>query len=72
MTSILQDAKAQMHASIDVAMRAVMGPSYQPMSPIWKQYEKDMKWNGGQSKHYLVPWTVVTPTNADELLASRR
>ncbi len=71
MTSILQDAKAQMHASIDVAMRAVLGPSYKPMSPIWRQYEKDMKWNDGQSRHYLVPWTVVTPTNADELLANR-
>lgn len=72
MTSILQDAKAQMQASIDVAMRAVLGPGYKPMSPIWKQYEKDMKWNDGQSKHYLVPWTIVTPKNADELLASRK
>ncbi len=72
MTSVLQDAKAQMHASIDIAMRAAVGPSYRPMSPIWKQYEKDMNWNDGQSKHYLVPWTVVTPRNADELLAGRR
>lgn len=72
MTSILQDAKAQMQASIDVAMRAVLGTGYHPMSPIWKQYERDMKWSDGQSKHYLVPWMVVTPTNADELLASRR
>ncbi len=72
MTSILQDAKAQMQASIDLAMRAVVGPSYRPMSPIWKQYEKDMKWNDGQSKHYLVPWTVVTSANADELLAGRK
>jgi len=72
MTSILQDAQAQMHASIDVAMRAVLGPGYKPMSPVWKQYEKDMKWNDGQSRHYLVPWTVVTPKNADELLASRK
>ncbi len=72
MTSILQDAKAQMHASIDLAMRAVVGPSYRPMSSIWKQYERDMKWNDGQSKHYLVPWTVVTSANADELLAGRK
>ena len=41
MTSILQDAKAQMQASIDIAMRAVFGPSYRPMSSIWKQYEKE-------------------------------
>ncbi len=71
MTSVLQDAKAQMHASIDIAMRAVLGPGYKPMSPIWQQYEKDMKWNDGQSRHYLVPWTVVTIKNADELLANR-
>jgi len=72
MTSILQDAKAQMQASIDVAMRAVLGPSYSPMSAIWKQYEKDVKWNNGQSKHYVIPWTVVTPSNADALLESRK
>jgi len=72
MTSILQDAKAQMQASIDIAMRAVLGPSYKPMSSIWKQYEKDTEWNDGQSKHYIIPWTIVTPRNADELLESRK
>ena len=72
MTSVLQDARAQMHASIDLALRAALGPGYRPMSSIWKQYEKDMPWNDGQSKHYLVPWTVITPKNADELLATRK
>ncbi len=72
MTSILQDAEAQMQASIDIAMRAVLGPSYKPMSSIWKQYEKDTEWNDGQSKHYIIPWTIVTPRNADELLESRK
>jgi putative xylitol transport system substrate-binding protein len=72
MATFLQDARAQMHASIDLAMRAVMGPSYKPMSPIWKQYEGAMKWNDGQSKHYPIPWTAVTPANADQLLQSRK
>jgi len=72
MTSILQDAKGQMQASIDLAMHAVLGPSYTPMSSIWKQYEKDMKWNDGQSKHYLIPWMIVTPKNADGLLEGRK
>jgi putative xylitol transport system substrate-binding protein len=72
MTSILQDAKGQMQASIDIAIRAVLGPGYLPMSPIWRQYEEDMEWNSGQSKHYLVPWTIVTPTNVDGLLESRK
>jgi putative xylitol transport system substrate-binding protein len=72
MTSILQDARAQMHASIDLAMRAILGPGYKPMSPIWKQYEGSLSWNDGQSKHYAIPWTVVTASNVDELLQSRK
>jgi putative xylitol transport system substrate-binding protein len=31
-----------------------------------------MKWNDGADKSYLVPWTVVTPENADKLLESRK
>src|ERR1019366_2971402 len=72
MTSILQEAKAQMQASIDVALRAVLGTGYKPMSPIWKQYENGLQWNDGQSKHYAIPWTVVTTANADGLLESRK
>ena len=72
MTSILQDARAQMQASIDVALRAVLGPSYKPMSPVWKEYGDKLPWNDGQGKHYAVPWTVVTPANADQLLQSRK
>jgi putative xylitol transport system substrate-binding protein len=72
MTSILQDAKAQMQASIDVALRAVLGAGYKPMSPIWKQYESSLQWNDGQNKRYAIPWTVVTTTNADQLLESRK
>ena len=72
MTSILQDARAQMQASIDLALRAVLGPGYKPMSPIWKQYEGSLSWNDGRSKHYPIPWTVVTAANVDQLLASRK
>ena len=72
MASILQDAKAQIQASIDVAMRAVLGPGYRPLSPIWKQYAGSLEWNDGQSRRYAIPWTVVTPANADNLLQSRR
>jgi len=72
MTSILQDARAQMQASIDVALRAVLGPSYKPMSSIWQEYGNNLPWNDGQSKRYAVPWTVVTTANAAQLLQSRR
>jgi putative xylitol transport system substrate-binding protein len=72
MTSILQDAKAQMHASIDIALRAVLGAKYAPLSPVWKEYEKNLQWNDGQSKQYAIPWTVVTAANADQLLQNRK
>jgi putative xylitol transport system substrate-binding protein len=72
MASVLQDAKAQMQASIDVALRAVLGAGYKPMSPIWKQYENNLQWNDGQSKRYPIPWTIVTTANADQLLQARK
>lgn len=72
MVSILQDAKGQMQGSIDVALRAVKGESYQPQSDIWKQYAKDLKWEGGTQKHYYIPWTVVTAQNAQALLDARK
>ncbi|MFJ7606861.1 MULTISPECIES: substrate-binding domain-containing protein [Serratia] len=72
MVSILQDAKGQMQGSIDVALRAVKGESYQPQSDTWKQYAKDLKWEGGTQKHYYIPWTVVTTENAQQLLDARK
>ncbi|MFC0226716.1 substrate-binding domain-containing protein [Serratia aquatilis] len=72
MVSILQDAHAQMQGSIDVALRAVKGSSYQPQSDIWKQYESQMKWDNGTAKHYSVPWTEVTTENAAQLLDARK
>ncbi len=72
MTSILQDARGQMQGSIDVALRAVKGPDYKPMSRIWPQYEKDLAWNDGASRRYDIPWTIVTRDNADALLNDRK
>jgi putative xylitol transport system substrate-binding protein len=72
MVSFLQDARAQAQGALDLALRAVKGDSYQPQSEIWKQYEKDMPWNGGTQKNYNVPWTPVTPENVDALLKQRQ
>ncbi|WP_370505618.1 MULTISPECIES: substrate-binding domain-containing protein [Serratia] len=72
MVSILQDAHAQMQGSIDVALRAVKGDSYQPQSDIWKQYADQMQWDNGTAKRYSVPWTVVTTENAAQLLDARK
>lgn len=72
MVSILQDAKGQMQGSIDVALRAVKGASYQPQSTLWQQYAKEIKWDGGTQKHYYIPWTTVTAANAQQLLDARK
>jgi putative xylitol transport system substrate-binding protein len=72
LVSFLQDAKAQAQGGLDLALRAVKGDSYQPQSEIWKQYEKDMPWNGGTQKEYKVPWTPITPENVDALLKERQ
>jgi putative xylitol transport system substrate-binding protein len=72
MVSFLQDAKAQAQGALDLALRAVKGDSYQPQSEIWKQYEKEMPWNGGTQKEYNVPWTPITPENVDTLLKQRQ
>jgi putative xylitol transport system substrate-binding protein len=53
-------------------MRSILGPGYKPLSPIWKQYAGKLEWNDGQSKRYAIPWTVVTPANADSLLQGRK
>ncbi|KAA8996130.1 sugar ABC transporter substrate-binding protein [Affinibrenneria salicis] len=72
MVSILQDARAQMQGSIDVALRAVKGDSYQPQSDIWQQYAGQMAWDNGTAKRYSVPWTEVTMENAAQLLEARK
>jgi len=72
MASILQDANAQAQGALDLALRAKLGPSYQPQSSIWKQYADKMSWDDGTAKSYAVPWTVVTKGNADQLLTARR
>ena len=72
MMSILQDAKAQSHGALDVALRQLIGADYKPMSPIWEQYKAQMPWKDGMEKVYNVPWTPITLENADALLAERK
>lgn len=72
MSTILQDANAQAQGSIDLALRKLIGPSYQPMSAIWNQYPGQLAWGDGTQTEYLVPWTAVTSENVDQLLVLRR
>ena len=53
-------ARAEGQGALDVALRAVVGPSYQPQSDVWG---KLLKWDGGTQKLYTVPWLEITKTN---------
>ncbi|HDR9488253.1 TPA: substrate-binding domain-containing protein [Burkholderia aenigmatica] len=68
MTTFFQDSRAQAQGALDVALRAVQGASYKPRSEIWADYGAKMPWGDGTAKSYTVPWTQVTPGNADEYL----
>lgn len=68
MVTHFQDAQAQAQGALDVALRAIKGPSYQPRSTIWAEYGDKMPWAGGTAKSYTVPWTTITADNADEFL----
>jgi putative xylitol transport system substrate-binding protein len=72
MFSILQDSTSMAQGALDLALRQVIGPSYQPQAPLWKTYEKEMPWKGGTEKVYWVPWTPVTAENVDKLIETRR
>lgn len=69
--SILQDAVSQAQGALDIALRHLIGPEYQPLSGCWTDYP-DMKWNGGTDKNYDVPWTPITPANVEEQWAKRQ
>ena len=72
MMTTLQDARAQGQGAVDLALRQVAGPTYQPMSTIWADYRGQMDWRGGTAADYSVPWVPVTAQNVDKLLAGRR
>jgi len=67
--SLLQDSKAQAQGALDVLLRHLIGPDYQPRSSIWEEYAgTDLKWGDGTAKHYDIPWTTITTQNAAEVL----
>jgi putative xylitol transport system substrate-binding protein len=73
MVSVLQDAAAQAQGGLDVLMRAIVGPAYEPRSAIWQKYSaQGLSWEGGTAKQYNIPWTPITKENADALLAERQ
>jgi putative xylitol transport system substrate-binding protein len=53
-------ARAEGQGALDLALRALVGPSYQPQSGVWKDL---MKWEGGTAKNYTVPWLLLDKSN---------
>lgn len=72
MTTNFQDAQAQAQGALDVLLRSIVGPAYQPRSVVWKEYAATMPWGDGTAKSYEVPWTAIVPANADDFLRKVR
>ncbi|NKL21214.1 substrate-binding domain-containing protein [Rhizobium leguminosarum] len=64
--SLYKYAKAEGQGAIDLALRNLVGESYEPQSEIWKTLKID--WAGGTAKHYTVPWLVLNHENIGEYL----
>lgn len=73
MASVLQDASAQSQGALDVLLRKLIGADYKPRSAMWAQYSAaGLQWDDGAARVYNIPWTPITPQNADALLAQRK
>lgn len=63
--TVYKSAHAEGQGSLDVAMRAIVGEKFKPLSDVWT---KTLDWKDGTAKRYVVPWVAVTPANADQFL----
>lgn len=54
-----QDAMTEAQGAIDLTLRHLIGPSYEPQSSCWNKYQ-NLDWNDGTDMFYPVPWTVYT------------
>jgi putative xylitol transport system substrate-binding protein len=68
MITNFQDAQAQAQGALDLALRAILGPTYKPRSAIWAEYKAAMPWGDGTKKMYTVPWTEIVSTNSNVFL----
>jgi len=71
--SILQDANGQAQGALDVLLRRIIGPDYQPRAALWSDYaDTDLRWGDGTDMQYNVPWTPITTENAASMLQKRQ
>lgn len=77
---LLQDARAQANGALDLLLRELVGPEYEPKAVCWKEGDKlageygmDFPDTAEEMKeNYWVPWTQITQDNVDTLLERRR
>lgn len=72
MSTTLQDARAQSQGAVDLALRHLLGPTYAPLSSVWKDYPGQLDWGDGTRREHRVPWVPVTRENVDRLIAMRK
>ncbi|SKC99487.1 monosaccharide ABC transporter substrate-binding protein, CUT2 family [Burkholderia sp. CF099] len=63
--TLYKDAHCEGQGAMDLAIRAVAGPSYQPRSDCWS---KTLTWKDGTARQYDVPWVPLTKANIDQFL----
>jgi len=64
--SLYKYAKAEGQGALDLALRQLVGESYQPQSEIWKKLSID--WASGTAKHYTVPWLTLDKGNIHQYM----
>lgn len=63
--TLYKDASAEGQGAMDLAIRAVMGTSYQPSASVWSE---GLAWRDGAARQYDVPWIALTPANVGKYL----
>ncbi|MQB08010.1 sugar ABC transporter substrate-binding protein [Agrobacterium tumefaciens] len=64
--SLYKYAKAEGQGALDLALRQLVGESYEPQSEIWKTLKID--WKNGTAKHYTVPWLTLDKDNIHQYM----
>ena len=56
--TLRQDPMNESHAALDLVLRRLEGPGYEPFSKCWGK-EQGLPWDGGMGTFFIIPWTVV-------------
>lgn len=66
MFTLWRSPAMESQAALDLALRAVKGPEYEPKSEMWTVGE--VEWKEGGEAYYPVPWYPVDKSNVAEFL----